>query len=186
MTRMMNAWQADVASWMNPSNQEEYWALLRTHRQAAHQYTRSRFTTYCFQISGCRFLLNMLIKLPIVRMHSAARPASSTSAAIRDLLEAFEQHKQTEQYRKAVQASAKRMDSKERLSRQKWWAKANLERGKTLAEQRDDMSLCFYDLDLEDQNLITKYDSGKAERILRDLQAEKSPVYRGTHVEAFT
>jgi hypothetical protein len=48
------------------------------------------------------------------------------------------------------------------------------------------MSLCFFDLDLEDQDLVAKYDSGKAERILRDLQAEKSPVYRGTHVEAFT
>ena len=57
---------------------------------------------------------------------------------------------------------------------------------KSLAEQRDHMSLCFFDLDREDQDLVAKYDSGKAERILRDLQAEKSPVYRGTHVEAFT
>ena len=78
------------------------------------------------------------------------------------------------------------MDSKERLSRPKWWAKANLERGKTLAEQRDDMSLCFYDLESEDQDLLLKYDSGKLERIVRSLQAARTPVYRGTHVEAFT
>ena len=58
------------------------------------------------------------------------------------------------------------MDNKERLSKRIWWAKANLERGKNLAEQRDDNSLCFFDLDREDQDLVAKYDSEK----LRSLQ----------------
>ena len=141
---------------------------------------------HCFHISGCRFLLQMLIELPIVRVGSAARPASSTSAAIKDLLEALQQHKETEQYKKAVLASAKRMDSQERISKQIWWAKANLERGNTLAEQRDAGSLCFFDLSCEDQDRVENYDSGKAEKILCSLQAAKSPVYRGTHVEAST
>jgi hypothetical protein len=128
----------------------------------------------------------VLIELPIVRVDSAARPASFTSAAIKDLLKALVRHKETQQYKKAVEASAHRMDNKERLSKRIWWAKANLERGKNLAEQRDDNSLFFFDLSREDQELVEKYDSGKAERILCDLQAQRSPVYRGTHVEAFT
>ena len=120
-----------------------------------------------------------------MRVDSAARPASSTSAAIKDLLKALEQHKKTNQYKKAVAASAKRMDSKERLSKQIWWAKANLERGKILAEQRDDKSLSFFELSRGDQDLVETYDSGKAERTLSKLQAEMTPVYRGTHVEVF-
>jgi hypothetical protein len=156
MKNRMNAWHHDVASWMCPSNQQKYWSLKRNRPQEAHQYSKRRFTTYCFHISGCRFLLQMLIELPIVRVGSAARPASSTSAAIKDLLEALQQHKETEQYKKAVLASAKRMDSQERISKQIWWTKANLERGNTLAEQRDAGSLCFFDLGCEDQELVEK------------------------------
>ena len=186
MMNRMNAWRNDVASWMCHRNQQKYWSLKRNRPQEAHQYTKRRFSTYCFHISGCRFFLHVLIELPIVRVDSAARPASFTSAAIKDLLKALVRHKETQQYKKAVEASAHRMDNKERLSKRIWWAKANLERGKNLAEQRDDNSLFFFDLSREDQELVEKYDSGKAERLLCDLQAQRSPVYRGTHVEAFT
>ena len=186
MKEMINAWRNDVASWMCISTQDVYWNLKRKRSQHALQFTESRFTTYCFQISGSRFLLHKLIELPIVRVGSAARPASSSSAAIKDLLMALQHHKETDQYKNEVLASTKRLDSKERTSQQIWWARANLERGKTLAKQRDAGSLSFFDLGCKDQELVEKYDGGKAERILCSLQAARSPVYRGTHVEAFT
>ena len=94
--------------------------------------------------------------------------------------------KQTDQYKKAVITSKKRMDDQERTSRQIWWARANLERGKSLAKRRDAGSLSYFDLSWKDQELVEKYDSGKAERSLRSLEAARSPVYRGTHVEAST
>jgi hypothetical protein len=186
MEEMINAWRNDVASWMCISTQDVYWNLKRKRSQHALQFTESRFTTYCFQISGSRFLLHKLIELPIVRVGSAARPASSSSAAIKDLLMALQHHKETDQYKNEVLASTKRLDSKERTSQQIWWARANLEQGKTLAKQRDAGSLSFFDLGCKDQELVEKYDGGKAERILCSLQAARSPVYRGTHVQAFT
>ena len=85
MKEMTNAWRNDVASWMCASNQQKYWDLKRNCRQEAHDFTKNRFLAYCFQISGCRFLLNQLIELPIVRVGSAARPASTANAAIEDL-----------------------------------------------------------------------------------------------------
>ena len=186
MKEMINAWRNDVASWMCPSNQQKYWSLMQERRQKAHQFAKSRFATYQFHISGCRFLLQKLIELPIVRVGSAARPASSPSAAIKDLIMAFELHKQTKEYKDAVMKSEKRMDNQERTSRRLWWARYDLERGNTLAEQRDAGSLEYFDLSCEDQDRVENYDCGRAEKILCSLQAAKSPVYRGTHVEAST
>ena len=119
-------------------------------------------------------------------MGNAARPASSTIAVVKDLLAALQAHKQTDQYKKAVITSKKRMDDQERTSRQIWWARANLERGKSLAKRRDAGSLNYFDLSWKDRELVEKYDSGKAERSLRSLEAARSPVYRGTHGEAST
>ena len=186
MKDMMNAWRNNVGSWMCIRNQSRYWDLKQQRNQDAHQLAKSCFTTYCFQLSGCRFLLHKLIELPIVRVGSAARPASSTIAVVKDLLAALQVHKRTDQYKKAVIASKKRMDDQERTSRQIWWARADLERGKTLAEQRDAGSLSYFDLSWKAQELVEKYDSGNAERTLRSLEAARSPVYRGTHVEAST
>ena len=108
----------------------------------------------------------------------------STTAVVNDLLEALEQHKKTDEYKKAVNNSKKRMDDQERTNRKIWWARANLERGRILAEQHDDGNLDYYDLSYEDQELVEEYDTGRAETTLRSLEAAISPVYRGTRVEA--
>ena len=76
------------------------------------------------------------------------------------------------------------MVDQERTSRQIWWAKANVERGRTLAEQRDEGIVDYNDLSSKDQELVHEYDTGKAQKTLRSLEAARSPVYRGTHVEA--
>ena len=74
-----------------------------------------------------------------------------------DLLEALEQHKKTDQYKKAV------TNSKER------WARANLARGRMLPEQHDDGNFDYYDLSYEDQELVGKYDTQRGETTLRFL-----------------
>ena len=74
-----------------------------------------------------------------------------------DLLEALEQHKKTDEYKKAV------TNSKDR------WVRANLERGRMLPEQHDDGNLDYYDLSYEDQELVGEYDTGRAETTLRCL-----------------
>ena len=72
-------------------------------------------------------LLNKLIELPIGCYPSGvARPASSSIAVVNDLLEAFEQYKETDEYKEAVNNSKKRMDDQERTSQTIWWAKINL------------------------------------------------------------
>jgi hypothetical protein len=53
-----------------------------------------------------------------------------------------------------------------------------------LAEQRDEGICDYYDLSSKDQELVHEYDTGKAQKTLRSLEAARSPVYRGTHVEA--
>ena len=98
MQAMTNAWLKDVASWMSEVNLEEYWDLIDQGRhQAAHHFANRRFTTYCFHICGCRFLLEKFIELPIVRSNSVARPASSTIATVEDLLGEFMRHKETDE-----------------------------------------------------------------------------------------
>ena len=75
MQDIMNNWRNDVSSWMSTDNQNQYWELKRRRSQKAHQFAKSRFTTYCHHISGCRFLLSKFIELPILRVGSAERPA---------------------------------------------------------------------------------------------------------------
>ena len=76
------------------------------------------------------------------------------------------------------------MDDQERTSRQRLWARKDFAQGKFLAEQRDDDNIDYYDLSSEDQELVHKYDTGKAGKTLRSLEAARSPVCCGTHVEA--
>lgn len=95
------------------------------------------------------------------------------------------QHKETDEYKNAVIKSKKRMDEQERTSRRMWWARTDFARGKFLAEQRDEDNLDGYNLRPEDQELVHKYDTGKPDKTLRSLEAARSLVYRGTHVEAF-
>ena len=96
---LMNDWRHDVQSWMLPANQVTYHALKNTpgRSQEAHQFAKRRFVTYCFQISGCRFLLGKLIKLPIV--HFTDRSGAS---AIRQLMQDLNEHKKTDQYKETL------------------------------------------------------------------------------------
>ena len=62
----------------------------------------------------------------------------------------------------------------------------NLERGRTLAEQRDAGHIEYLDLNWQDQELVENYDTGKAKKILTALEDARSPIYRGMRIEAST
>ena len=104
------------------------------------------FTTYCFQISGCRFLLGKLIELPLI---SAA--GRDTAAVMDQLLQDFEAHKHTEAYKAAVRRSEKRSEDLERLSRAIWWARHDLERGRILSTKVAAGLVNFFRFSWDDQ-----------------------------------
>ena len=75
MRDLINAWRKDVSSWMSAHSLDKYHNIREQRRNGkARDLSHSRFTTYCFQIYGCRFLLNKLIDLPIERSSRYARP----------------------------------------------------------------------------------------------------------------
>ncbi len=98
MKELYNTWRRDVRAWMSTDNQEKYFDLLDANRsQRAHQLGKQCFTTYCFQVSGCRFLLGKLIELPIIS--TASR---NLATVLRQLLQDLEDHKKSDEYKVAV------------------------------------------------------------------------------------
>ena len=85
------------------------------------------FSTYLFQLSGCKFLLHKLIELPLIC--SVEQPA----AILNDLLDAFHEHKRTKEYRDAVQRSKKNQANQQRLSKQVWLAQCKYSEGRKLS-----------------------------------------------------
>ena len=182
MKTRTNAWRKDVRAWMCPSKCNDYFNLTEAKRhQEAHQLGKRCFSTYYFQISGCRFLLNKLIELPII-----GNANRNTSMVVRQLLQDFEEHKMSDAYKAAVSRSKKRLREHERLSRHIWWARYSLQRGRDLSAKVAKGLVDFCDLSWKDQELVQNFDYGKAKESLSALEARKSPAYRGSHVEATT
>ena len=182
MKETMNNWRTDVRAWMSTDNQEQYFDLLNANRnQEAHQLGKQCFPTYCFHVSGCRFLLDKLIELPII-----CAASRNTATVLRQLLQDLEDHKQTDAYKAAVKRSEARSHEQEKLCRAIWWAKSNLERGRLLSTKVAQGTVEWPSLSSEDQKRVEDFDYRKAPKSLSDLEARKSPVYRGTHVEAST
>jgi hypothetical protein len=182
MKEMMNDWRRGVGAWMSTDNQDKYFDLLRADRnQEAHQLGKRCFTVYCFQVSGCRFLLSKLIELPII-----CTASRNTATVLRQLLQDLDDHKKTDAYKAAVQRSHERSHAQEKLSRAIWWAKYNLERGRLLSTKVAQGTVEWSSLCWEDRERVEDFDYRKAQTSLSDLEARKSPVYRGAHVEAST
>ena len=74
MKRIMNDWRADHDSWMHEKTKARYWACNR--QQDRHRIEKQAFSTYLQQLSGCKFLLRVLVELPMISEHgSAVQPA---------------------------------------------------------------------------------------------------------------
>lgn len=70
-----NEWRGDVQSWMRSENLSYYWELIeRGCLRDAHQMTKSAFDIYCHQLAGRKYVLHMLVQLPILAQCSVANP----------------------------------------------------------------------------------------------------------------
>ena len=98
MQDMMNTWRKDVTEWMSTDNQEKYFGLLDAKQnQKAHQLSKRCFSTCCFQISGCMFLLRKLIQLPVISTENR-----NASTALRQLLQDFKDYQKSAKYKAAM------------------------------------------------------------------------------------
>ena len=145
----------------------------------AQQLGKSAFSTYAFQLSGCKFLLHKLIELPIIAQSMCDDVDQPVLPSIVALIRAYEDHKTTPQYQNAVARSAKHQSDQKRLSHQIWWAQYNYTQGRKLSEQVRDDVVDFWDLAPEKQKLVEDFDCRRSARTLDKLLLQKRPPYRG-------
>ena len=84
-----NDWRADVESWMKEEKLPSYYLFLeraangeKVCYQKAHCMVRSGFSSYCHHLAGCKYLLHMLLQLPILAQCSAANPERAEIPAL--------------------------------------------------------------------------------------------------------
>ena len=176
MKALFNHWRADVASYMQPATLEDYnWLKEHDRHQAAHLLTKQIFSAYRFQISGCKFLLHQLIRLPLT--NSVGQPVQGT--VLEKLLEEYEVHKQSSDYQKAVEAARKKIDEQRRLSYRLWWAHYNHTQGKNLSFRVRFKLVNYYSLSRAEQQMAEDYEQGRSGNALDALQAQRAPAYPG-------
>ena len=192
MKEIFNTWRQDVDSWMKPSTLTTYRDLQQNGlSQAAHQLAKKTFSTYQFQLSGCKFLLHKLIQLPLIRSSPAGtvRSVEQPLAILSQLLYAYEEHKQTEQYQKAIRRNKEHQVAQLRLSQQIWWAQYNYSQGRKLSDMVKDNTCKFDDLTAKDQQLVEDFDTRRSAKTLDELlrqRAFKQQPYRGPGTETTT
>ena len=164
-------------SWMQESTLATHEQLRREHKNgAARKLRKSTFSTFLFQLSGCKFLLHKLIELPLIS-DSAEQPVTTVLA---NLLGDYESHLKTDAYKEAVQASQKHQEKQKRLSRQIWWAQYNVTRGRKLSTQVRYHGLNFFELDDVKRQLVEDFDTRRSAKTLDILLKQKRAPYRGT------
>ena len=173
-------------AWMKDKNVKEYKKVKQRHRQGAHLWGRSAFNTYIHHLAGQRFLVQMLVKLPIIAQCSDPNPNRREVPALDKWMEDLRHHKQSDEYKKAVKMSerAAERDQHYRLSRKIWEAHRKLSQqmrlSQRLAAERgswdEDLAGKKWDeLKETERELLDKYDCGKLQEELRDLMSKKTP-----------
>ena len=174
MKDIYNTWRKDVESWMKDSTLVKHQHLeQRGKRHLAQQLEKSCFSSYLFQLSGCKFLLHRLIELPI-------RNVEQPTALLEDLIYAYEIHKTTAEYRKTVERSQKNQIGQMRLSHEIWWAQQRYYEGRKLAHGVRDGTVDFYKLAWSEQKDVEDFDTGRSAKEMDRLLKQKRPPYRGS------
>ena len=101
MQYIMNKWRRNVQSYMQAKTLEEYYYQQTWDSDRAHHIQKSSFSNHWFQISGNRFLVHCFIRFPVTD-RCAEQPI------ITSLCCAYEEHKSSPAYMKAVRQSEKR------------------------------------------------------------------------------
>ena len=163
---------------MREDNLHKYKALLESREnQKAHQLAHRAFSTYKSQLAGSKYLLQMLVQLPILSQCSAAQSAFAPVPALTKWIADLQEHKQTPEYQAAVALSKKRSSEHGRLSHQIWQQTRELAKAKALARKARLVSMNV--LTLEEQDLVKAYDGGCLEQNLQNLLSQKPSAYRG-------
>ena len=128
MREIFNEWRKHPEDWMNPKSLKRHEHMLwygQEHR--AQQFAKTRFSTFLFQLSGCKFLVHKLIQLPIISQLSSSSveqpvPRQPAATVLMELLNSYEKHKTTTEYVEAVKSSQENLNKQMRLSNRLWWA----------------------------------------------------------------
>ena len=189
MREIFNEWRHHPEEWMNPKSLEHHENMLWNGQEhKAQQYAKSCFSTFTFQISGCKFLLHKLIQLPIISelsLRSVEQPVPRQPAAtvLMELLNSYEEHKTTTEYLEAVKSSQKNQKCQMRLSQELWWAQYYYTRGRSLATKVQDGMLNYFELNSEDQNLVEAFENRQSAKKLDRLLEQKRAPCRGAGTE---
>ena len=137
------------------------------------------FHTYCFHLSGSKYLLHMLLQLPILAQCSAANPEPAEISALTKWMTDLQRVKQTQEYKDAVRKSKPALSrNHRRLSLQIWEASRELTEAKALSKKG-----LWDDLTQEEQSLVEAYDSGRLDRRMQNLISQQTPSYKSERRE---
>jgi len=107
-----NDWRLDVESWMKAENLPSYYLYLERSENGekvcyrkAHRMVKSGFSSYCHHLAGSKYLLRMLLQLPILAQCSAANPEPAEISALTKWMTDLQRVKQTQEYKDAVRKS---------------------------------------------------------------------------------
>ena len=191
MQEIYNTWRQDVESWMKPSTLASYRELQDNELwQPAHQLGKKAFSSYLFQLSGCKFLLHKLIELPLIYPSppGCVRSVEQPAAILNELLWAYEEHKKTEKYQAAIRRNVEHQVGQLRLTRRIWWAQYKYSQGRKLSDMVKDDTRKFDDLAAWEQELVEAFDTRRSHKILDEVLGEKAAKlpYRGPGTETIT
>ena len=181
-----NDWRLDVESWMKAENLPSYYHYLERSANGekacyrkAHHMVKSGFSSYCHYLAGSKYLLRMLLQLPILAQCSAANPEPAEISALTKWMTDLQRVKQTQEYKDAARKSKPALSpNHRRLSLQIWEASRELTEAKALSKKG-----LWDDLTLEEQSLVEAYDSGRLDRRMQNLISQQTPVYKSERRE---
>ena len=100
MARIMNLWRKDARSYMQPATLSQYQQDLKFDPEKAHKTAKSMHGVHLFQLSGCKFVVRAFIGIPVLCKFLE-------QSVIDQLLQAYEHHKKTDEYKKAYSMRAR-------------------------------------------------------------------------------
>ena len=176
MKDLMNAWRLDVRSWMNPEQLEHYYSSRRWQ-----QMGKSAFSVYLQHLSGCKFLLRRLVALPILSLHSAARPGFhplvEQPEILLQLTREWNDHKNSPEHQEAIRRS--QQSDQARLSLRLWNVQQQVKEAARLSRMVKDGTQHFFELSPDKQQMVEDYDCQQGtSKELKALLAQKAAAPR--------
>ena len=111
-------WREDAVSYMQPGKLWQYQRDLKRNPEKAHETRKTVHNVHLFQISGCKFIVHLFIRMPVLS-ECAEQPV------IDQLLQDYERHKESDEYKKVVAHSQNRSEAQ-------WWGEHEDHEGKEL------------------------------------------------------